>query len=96
MRKNHSVSVTNGAQLYDTASERASKMNIFINYPSFNDSLFHDPEIGTSNKAIKLPTNLSTIVSWLSENVKDGFLAITVIMTLVLGAFVVLGRRYKN
>lgn len=88
--------ISGGAHLNDTASEMASKVNIFISYPTFNDTLFHDPEIGTSNDAIILPANLSTITSWLKENVKDGFLAITMITTLILGAFVVLGRRYKS
>ena len=81
--------ITDGAQLYDTASANASKVNILINYPRFTDTLFHDPKIGTSYNAI-LPINL-----WLTENVKNGFLAVTAIITLLLGTFVVLSRRFS-
>ena len=90
--------VADGALLYDTASEKASKVNILLNYPSFTDTLFHDPEIGTSNEAI-LPVNLSTIVPWLIEtieNVKDGFLAVTAVMTFILAIGLIFNRRRQK
>lgn len=90
--------VTDGAILYDTASENASKVNILLNYPSFNDTLFHDPEIGTSDDAI-LPTIPSTIILWLIEtieSVKDGFLVVTTVVTFVFGAVLILNRRRQK
>lgn len=88
-------SITDGAVLFDTASANASKANILINYPWFDETLFHDPKIGTSNDAI-VPLNLSAIAQWIDEYVKDGFLAVTVMATLILGALVVLSRRYQK
>ncbi|MFX1516975.1 MAG: hypothetical protein ACFFC6_11730 [Promethearchaeota archaeon] len=90
--------IADGALLYDTASEKASKVNILLNYPSFNDNLLHDPEIGTSNDAI-LPVNLSTIVPWLIEtieNVKDGFLVVTTLMAFVLATGLIFNRRRQK
>lgn len=92
------TSVTDGALLYDIASENASKVNILLNYPSFNDTLFHDPEIGTSNEAI-LPVNLSTISLWLIEtieSVKDGFLVVTALVTFVLATGLIFNRRRQK
>ncbi|MFX0123859.1 MAG: hypothetical protein ACFFAE_09495 [Candidatus Hodarchaeota archaeon] len=92
------ASVTDGALLRDTASEKASKVNILLNYPSFTHTLFHDPEIGTSDDAI-LPLSPSTIISWLLEsveNVKDGFLVVTALMTLVLVTGLIFNRRRQK
>ena len=92
------ASVADGALLYDTASENASKVNILLNYPSFKDTLFHDPEIGTSNEAI-VPLNPSTIFPWLIEtiqNVKDGFLIVTALMTVVLATGLIFNRRRQK
>lgn len=86
---------TKHAILNDTASEHASKLNIYINYPKF-DSLVHDPEFGTSKAALPSLTDPTAIVLWLEENVKAGFLGITVITTLILAALVVIVRTKKH
>lgn len=92
------TSVADGALLYDTAPENPSKVNILLNYPSFKDTLFHDPEIGTSDDAI-IPLDPSTIIPWLIESlesVKDGFLVVTVLMTFVLAAGLIINRRRQK
>lgn len=89
--------VTDGAKLHDTASANASKVNIFLSYPRFSDTLFHDPTFGATSSAIaEMPTNPSAIAPWLIENVIVGFLAVTVITTLLLGSLVILNRRYQK
>lgn len=82
------------AILNDTASEHASKLNVYLNYPRF-DKLVHDPEFGTSKVAIIPLTNPTAIILWLEENVKAGFLGLTVIATLFLAALVVISRTKK-
>lgn len=86
-------STTDTATLHDTAAQQAKKLNLFINYPKFSTSLEHDPEFGTSSDALKSPT---AIVLWLEENVKAGFLGITVITTLFLAALVVITRTKRH
>ncbi|UCG01142.1 MAG: hypothetical protein JSW11_16180 [Candidatus Heimdallarchaeota archaeon] len=89
--------VDDGALLYDTASENASKVNILLNYPSFDETLFHDPEIGTSDEALSVSP--STIISWLMEtieSVKDGFLVVTALMTFVLATGLIFNRRRQK
>ena len=91
------TSVADGAVLYDTASENASKVHMLLNYPRFNDTLFHDPEIGTSDEAILLEP--STIILWLIEtieSVKDGFLVVTALMTFVLATGLIYNRRRQK
>lgn len=84
--------VADGATLTDTANDNAHKLNIFLNYPKFETSLFHDPKFGSSVDVLTGPT---AIVLWLQENVKDGFLGLTVITTLVLGTLFVVNRRKR-
>ncbi len=83
------------AILNDTASEHASKLNVYINYPIQFDKLVHDPEFGTSKVAIIPLTNPTAIVLWLEENVKAGFLGLTAIATLFLAVLVVFTRTKK-
>lgn len=83
------------ATLHNTSAQQASKLNLFINYPRFS-TLNHDPEFGTSQAALTSPTDPTSIVLWLEENVKAGFLGITVITTLILAALVVIVRTKKH
>jgi hypothetical protein len=84
---------TDTATLHDTAVQQAKKFNLFINYPKFSTSLEHDPEFGTSSDALKSPT---AIVLWIEENVKAGFLGLTVISTLILTALVAVTRTKRS
>jgi hypothetical protein len=86
------TTIADGAKLNDTANTNAPKLNIFLNYPKFETSLFHDPTFGSSVDVLTGPT---AIVLWLQENVKDGFLGLTVITTLVLGTLFVVNRRKR-
>ena len=84
-----------GAILSETAVENAPKLNIYLNYPKFNNSILHDPTFGTSLAAILPLVDPSAIVSWFQENVKAGFLGITAMTTIVLATLFVLNRRKR-
>jgi hypothetical protein len=84
-----------GATLSDTAVENAPRLNIYLNYPKFNDYILHDPTFGTSLAAILPLKDPSTIVSWFQENVKAGFLGITAMTSIVLATLFVLNRRKR-
>jgi hypothetical protein len=84
-----------GAILSETAVENAPKLNIYLNYPKFTDSILHDPTFGTSLAAILPLVDPSAIVSWFQENVKAGFLGITAMTTIVLATLFVLNRRKR-
>ena len=86
--------IEKGAHLNDTAAANAPKLNIYIDYPSQWNNIFHDPMFGTSLDAIP-PLDPTAIVLWLQENVKDGFLGITAMTTLILATLLVVNRRRR-
>lgn len=86
--------ISDTAILHDTASEHASILNVYINYPKF-DKLVHDPEFGTSKDALPSLTDPTAIVLWLEENVKAGFLGITIITTVLLMAIATIARKTR-
>ncbi|PWI47614.1 hypothetical protein CEE45_10635 [Candidatus Heimdallarchaeota archaeon B3_Heim] len=87
------TTIVDGATLNDTAVEKANKLNVYINYPKFENYVLHDPMFGTSLDALKNP---SAIILWFKENVKAGFLGITALTTIFLATFFVVNRRKRT
>ncbi|MHA1977948.1 MAG: hypothetical protein ACW98I_13665 [Candidatus Hodarchaeales archaeon] len=86
------TTIDDGATLHDTAMEKSKKLNIYINYPKFDNYILHDPMFGTSLDALVDP---SAIILWLQGSVKDGFLGVSAIATVFLMALFVINRRKR-
>ncbi len=80
--------VTDGAVLQlESNGSVASMVSARINYPKFNQTLFHDPEFGTSEQALVFPaSDLTTILSFFSSlgDVKQGFILLTGLLSVFL------------
>ncbi len=71
--------------------------NFYINYPSFNETLVHDPIIGSTVQAL-LPGAASEIVALLQQIAlsKEGYLASVGLLTIVILSSIVFYRRKKR
>ncbi len=93
--------VTDGAQLVDTAADNQSKLNIYINYPTFGSSLEHDPTISSSYTAIKGETAGPSAIfrqifgDFDARNAIGGFAVLTALGSLAVLSLVWINKKKK-